>query len=54
MDFLELSKARYSCRKFSDRRVPRELLDKILEAGIAAPSERHTQRKSREELVEEL
>lgn len=43
MDFLELSKARYSCRKFSDRRVPRELLDKILEAGIAAPTAVNTQ-----------
>ena len=43
MEFLELAKARYSCRKFSDRKVPQELLDKILAAGIAAPTAVNTQ-----------
>ena len=36
MDFLELAHARYSCRKFSDREVEQEKIDKILEAAIAA------------------
>lgn len=43
MSFLELAKARYSCRKFSDRKVEKELLDKIIDAGIAAPTAINTQ-----------
>ena len=38
MDFLDLARARYSCRKFSDRPVEPEKLDKILEAAAAAPT----------------
>lgn len=38
MDFLELAKERYSCRNFSDKKVEKELLDKILEAGRLAPT----------------
>lgn len=38
MDFLTLAKERYSCRKFSDRPVEQEKLEKIMEAGIAAPT----------------
>ena len=38
MDFLELAKNRYSCRSFSDKKVEREKLDKILEAGRVAPT----------------
>lgn len=38
MDFLELAKARFSVRKFSDREVEQEKLDKILEAGNVAPT----------------
>ena len=38
MDFLELAKDRYSCRKFSDKEVEQEKIDKILEAAIAAPT----------------
>lgn len=38
MDFLTLAKKRYSCRKFSDKAVPNELIEKILEAGIVAPT----------------
>lgn len=43
MDFLELAKARYSCRKFSDRPVEAEKIEKIIEAGIAAPTAVNTQ-----------
>ncbi len=38
MDFLELAKNRYSCRSFSDRKVEREKLERILEAGRVAPT----------------
>ena len=38
MNFLELAHARYSCRKFSDKKVEQEKIDKILEAGMAAPT----------------
>ena len=43
MDFLELAKARYSCRKFSDRAVEKDKLDKIIEAAIAAPTAKNIQ-----------
>ncbi len=38
MEFLELAKQRYSCRKFSDKKVEKELVDKIIEASIVAPT----------------
>ncbi|MBO4419232.1 MAG: nitroreductase family protein [Oscillospiraceae bacterium] len=38
MDFLELSRARFSVLEFDRRAVERELIGKILEAGIAAPT----------------
>lgn len=38
MDFLELAKERYSCRSFSNKKVEKEKLDKILEAGRLAPT----------------
>lgn len=38
MDFLELAKARYSVRKYSDKKIEQEKLDKILEAGNVAPT----------------
>lgn len=38
MDFLELAKSRYSCRKFSNKPVEQEKIDKIIEAAIAAPT----------------
>ena len=38
MDFLELAKERYSCRRFSDRHVEDEKIDKILEAARLAPT----------------
>ena len=38
MDFLTLAKERYSCRKFSDKPVEKEKIEKIIEAGLAAPT----------------
>jgi nitroreductase len=38
MNFLQLAKERYSVRKFSDKKVEKEKLDLILEAGRAAPT----------------
>ncbi|HCD46848.1 MAG TPA: nitroreductase [Lachnoclostridium sp.] len=38
MEFLQLVKERYSVRKFSDRKVEKEKLDLILEAGRVAPT----------------
>lgn len=38
MEFLELAKNRYSCRKFSDKKVEDNLVEKIIEAGLVAPT----------------
>lgn len=38
MDFLSLAKQRYSCRAFLDKKVEKEKIDKILEAGRIAPT----------------
>lgn len=38
MDFLKLAKERYSVRKFSDRTIEKESIEKILEAGHIAPT----------------
>lgn len=38
MEFIQLAKERYSVRKFSDRKIERETLDLILEAGRLAPT----------------
>jgi nitroreductase len=38
MEFIELVKERYSVRKFSDKKVEKEKLDLILEAGRIAPT----------------
>lgn len=38
MEFLELAKERYSVRKFSDKKVEKEKIDTILEAGRVAPT----------------
>lgn len=38
MNFTELAKSRYSVRAFSERRIEKEKLDKILEAGHVAPT----------------
>lgn len=38
MNFLELAKERHSVRRFSDKKVEKEKLDLILEAGRVAPT----------------
>lgn len=38
MDFLELSRARYSVLEYADRPVDLEMIDKMIEAEIAAPT----------------
>ena len=38
MSFIQLAKERYSVRKFSDKKVEKEKLDLILEAGRVAPT----------------
>ena len=43
MDFLELAKKRYSCKKFGGRKVEREKLEAILEAGRLAPTAKNMQ-----------
>ena len=37
-DFLQLAKDRYSVRKFADKAVEQEKIDKIIEAGLKAPT----------------
>lgn len=37
-NFLELAKARYSCRKFTEEMIEDEVLDQILEAGRVSPT----------------
>ena len=43
MDFMELAKERYSVRSFSDKPVEQEKLDKIIEAGLVAPTAKNQQ-----------
>lgn len=43
MEFLELAKARYSCRKLSDKPVEPEKVARILEAAVAAPTAKNIQ-----------
>lgn len=43
MDFIELSRKRYSVRNFSSQEVEDEKLKKILEAGRLAPTAKNTQ-----------
>ncbi len=43
MKFQELIRKRYSCRKFSDKEVDKELIEKIIEAGRIAPTAVNTQ-----------
>ena len=37
-DFLDLAQARYSVRKFQDKKVPKDIIEKILKAGMLAPT----------------
>ena len=43
MEFSEVVKKRYSCKKYSDRQVEDEKLSAILEAGRLAPTARNSQ-----------
>lgn len=43
MDFEEVIKNRYSCKKYSDKKVEKEKLDKILESGRLAPTAKNLQ-----------
>ena len=36
--FLELAKNRYSCRNYDNRKIEKEKLELVLEAGRVAPS----------------
>ena len=44
MSFLELAKARYSCRKLTDKAIEPEKIERILQAAIAAPTAKNLQR----------
>lgn len=43
MDFTEVIKNRYSCKKYSERQVAKQHLDAILEAGRVAPTAKNLQ-----------
>ena len=43
MEFKEVIRNRFSCRKFSDRPIEREKLDAVLEAGRLAPTAKNLQ-----------
>ena len=43
MNFLELVKARYSCRKLTDKPVEADKVERILQAAIAAPTAKNIQ-----------
>ena len=43
MEFKEVVKNRYSCKKYSDRQVETEKLKAILEAGRLAPTAKNLQ-----------
>ena len=43
MNFIELAKSRYSCRKFSGKNVEDDKLNAILQAAIAAPTAKNVQ-----------
>ena len=43
MEFKEVIKARYSCKKYSDRQVEKASLDAILSAGRLAPTAKNLQ-----------
>jgi len=38
MNFLELAKSRRSVRQYRQEKIPRDLIKKIIEAGLWAPS----------------
>ena len=44
MEFYETINKRRSIRQFEDKPVPREVLERILDAGLKAPSSNHQRR----------
>ena len=44
MEFYEVINKRRSIRQFEDREIPREALERILDAGLKAPSSDHQRR----------
>ena len=44
MSFLELAKARYSCRRLTDAAIEPEKIERILQAAVAAPTAKNAQR----------
>jgi len=44
MSFLDLAKARYSCRMLTDAAIEPEKIERILQAAIAAPTAKNLQR----------
>ena len=43
MDFLEIARSRYSCKKFDSRQIEKEQLNTFLEAGRLAPTAKNLQ-----------
>lgn len=43
MEFIELAKERFSVRKYSDKKIESDKLEKILSAGMAAPTAKNNQ-----------
>lgn len=43
MDFREVIEKRYSCKKFSERKVDKETIERILQAGRLAPTAKNLQ-----------
>ncbi|MBO6055250.1 MAG: nitroreductase family protein, partial [Oscillospiraceae bacterium] len=43
MEFREVIQKRYACKRYSDRQVPGEKLEAILEAGRLAPTAKNLQ-----------
>ena len=44
MELYETINARRSIRQFEDREIPRDILERILNAGLKAPSSNHQRR----------
>ena len=44
MEFYDVIRKRRSIRQFLDREIPREALERILDAGLKAPSYNHQRR----------
>ena len=47
MEFYEVINKRRSIRQFEDREIQREVLERILDAGLKAPSSNHQRRWER-------